>query len=189
MATFDFPGLVKIRQRLARIQNPDAEPLMLQWRQTIVEGNRRGVLSGRDGFDQPMPPLSYRGGAGKRTANRKVPDYGTTREAPIVGSGANLTTRQYQQLTGPRLAPRGEASRVVRNLYDETRYDGKRWEAVAGWHDVVSREGIEFLPYHFAKNRGRATFPRYDLRPIRPRDYQHCVNAFRAWAKLLLRVT
>ena len=189
MATFDFPGLARLKKKLDRLGNPDASDLMGQWRQILAEGNRRGVLSGLDGNDQPMTPLKYRNGAGKTTRNRRVPKYGKPTFGPWLGRGANLTTEEYQKLTGPRLAPRGEESRVIRNLYTETRYSNPgHWTAVAAWRDVVSRKGFKFLPVHF-EGSARANIPRYDLRPVRAEDYRYCVNAFRAWARKLLRVT
>lgn len=188
MASFDFPGLPRIKARLARLGNPDANPLMDQWRQIIVEGNRRGVLSGVDGFDKPMPPLKYRMGKGKRTANRRVPLFGKT-VAPFVGRGDNLSAAEYQKLTGPRLAPRKESSRSIKNLRTETRHtSGSRvWEAVGFWDQFESKDGFPILLAHFESRR--PWLPRYDLRPIRPRDLKFCVNAFQAWAKQLLRVS
>jgi hypothetical protein len=182
--TVTWAGNVELVKRLKAVPGVDYLPLMKQWAGVLVEGNRRGVLSGRDGFDQPMPPLQYRNGAGKRTANRKVPNFGTTSARELLGTGANLTTRQYQQLTGPRLAPRREQSRVIANLRPEARHPlPDRWEAIAAWRNVVSRKGIQFLPFHFAEDRGKARSPRYDLRPVRPKDYQFCLNQLRAFAR------
>lgn len=179
--TIEWPGNQTLVQRVRAIPSVDFSPVMRQWTSILIEGNRRGVLSGRDGRDQPMPPLKYRNGRGRRTGNRKAPNYGTTAEPELLGDGANLTTRQYQQLTGPRLAPRRERSRVIANLRAEIRRPRPdRWEAVAAWFDVVSRRGVAFLPHHF---EGGRHLPRYDLRPVRPRDYQFCLNALRAFAR------
>ena len=192
MATFQFAGYQGLRRKLARLGDPDATPLLERWVETLIEGNRRGVLSGVDGNDQPMPPLKYRQGAGKRTRNRQAGSYGTpVHESTgwgLYASGLHdtLASSQYRQLTGPRLAPRGDASRAIKNLHGEIRHQpGSRvWEAVGAWYGVVSHEGTPFLPFHF---EGQGRNPRYDLRPIRPRDYQFCLNAFRAWAHGLLR--
>src|SRR5262252_4562742 len=106
-----YPALQDGLQALAAF---DATLLMNRWEEILTEGNRRGVLSGIDGYDRPMPPLKYRTGAGKRTANRRVPLYGTTKfgttgHGPYAtGLHDNLTTAQYQELSGPRLAPRRE---------------------------------------------------------------------------------
>jgi hypothetical protein len=180
----EWQGLPKLVKQLRNMTNLDCTPLMNDIGLILVEGNRRGVLSGLDGFDQPMDPLRYRGGAGVKTANRQKPHYGTTRYASAGGTGGGLTSSQYRQLTGPRLAPRGEASRVIKNLHVEVQNPAPgRWVTVAAWHHVVSAKGVDFLKYHFAEDRGKATFPRYDLRPIRPRDFQFCLNKTAAFAK------
>jgi hypothetical protein len=165
----------------------DAMPLMERWADIIVEGNRRGVLAGLDGHNNPMPALQYRDGKGKKTRNRQVGHYGTT-VFETTGFGPhraglhdNLTTALYSQLTGPRLAPRGEASRVIKNLHTEIRnLDGGTWEVVGAWLQVVSNEGVPFLPFHF---EGDGRLPRYDLRPVRPEDLQFAANALRAFVK------
>ena len=196
MAGYDWQGFRELQTRLSRCVHLDATPLIEQWEAIIVEGNRRGVLSGRDGNDQPMPALKYRNGKGKRTGNRKVPDFGTSKHGSTgfgpyaVGLHDNLTTGQYMNLTGPRLAPRGERSRSIKNLETETRHDPakNRWEAVGAWRQVVSVKGVYFLPFHFDPAPG-SRLPRYDLRPVRPKDFQFCANALRAFVRQLLRAS
>jgi hypothetical protein len=185
----DARGLGSIRQGLGLMRRADCLPLMVRWSEILVEGNRRGVLSGVDGHDRPMPPLKYRNGAGKATKNRKRPMFGKSLYEPMgsgpfaVGLHGNLTTSQYKQLTGPRLAPRGEASRVIKNLHAEARNPAKgRWEAVAAWLDVVSVKGVAFLPFHFDPQPG-SRLPQYDLRPVRAEDYRYCLNALRDFAR------
>ena len=182
----DFAGIDRVKRRLQSLKDVDASPLMERWKDILVEGNRRGVLAGLDGKDQPMPPLQYRNGAGKNTANRQAREYGRSRYQAVGGSGANLTTKQYRQLTGPRLAPRREASRVIKNLQTETRYDAAadRWTAVAAWRDVVSKKNVHFLPFHFdGLIRSKKPLPKYDLRPVRERDRKFALNALRAFVK------
>jgi hypothetical protein len=188
VASIEWDGYGALQQGLAAVAEVDATDLMEQWCDILVEGNRRGVLSGRDGNDQPMPPLKYRNGAGRKTRNRKAGDFGTSRYESTgagpyaTGLNDNLSTALYSQLTGPRLAPRGEASRVIKNLMTEVRHDpaSGRWEAVAAWHQVVSAKGGPFLPFHF---EGEGRNPHYALRPVRPQDYQFALNALRAWLK------
>lgn len=195
MATpgFEWVGYAAFDAGLAAAANFDPMPLLDNWAAVIVEGNRRGVLGGRDGFDNPMPALQYRNGKGKRTANRKVPDYGrvytsTPSNADYIPKGPyasghdlNLTSSQYKLLTGPRLAPRRDESRVITQLYTEIRQvDDHTWEVVGAWGDVVSAKGVPFLMYHFT---GAGHNPRYDLRPVRPRDLQFCRNFLDAYAK------
>jgi hypothetical protein len=64
MAWISLIGFDATARRLDVMADPDASPLMDDWERIIVEGNRRGVLSGLDGNDRPMPPLRYRGGPG-----------------------------------------------------------------------------------------------------------------------------
>ena len=190
-ASYDWPTFDAMVGGMAGLIEVDAraEPLMQRWADVIVEGNRRGVLSGLDGHDQPMPPLKYRNtGKIRKRANRQVPEYGTTRyESTGAGPYAtglhdNLTAAQYEQLTGPRLAPRLENSRVIKDLMTEIRYfpAEHKWEVVGAWDAVMSVKGVKFLPFHF---NGEGRLPRYDLRPVRPRDLAFCVNALRAFLK------
>jgi hypothetical protein len=194
----EWPGLKRLSAQLQHLKNIDCEPLMLTWAAVLIEGNRRGVLAGLDGNDRPMDPLKYRDGHGKKTANRQAANFGTTRlfpahnQDPFKGKAAgpyasgfddNLTTREYQQLTGPRLAPQREASRVIKNLRAMTLNPAPGvWQAVAAWDSVVSRKGFPFLMAHFEPGGG-SRLPRYDLRPVRPRDYAMCLNYLRAFAK------
>jgi hypothetical protein len=186
--TVEWPGLAKLTAQMVKISNYDPMPVLQKWEDIIVEGNRRGVLSGLDGLDQPMPPLQYRNGKGKRTANRKGGANGEFGKARFNATGRgpfatglhdNLTTAEYQKLTGPRLAPRRDQSRVIKNLKTEIRMPSPgRWEVIGSWDDVVSVKGVKFLGAHFEGRHPH--IPWYDLRPIRPRDWQFCVNALRA---------
>ena len=172
----EWPGAEKLIADLQAIPETDFYPLMERWTGILIEGNRRGVLSGVDGYNQPMPPLFYRDGKGKRTRNRRVPNFGTTKNPASYG---NLTTAEYQELTGPRLAPRREQSRVITNLMPRIDHpDPFTWVAIAAWDRVVSDDGTPFLPYHF-DGEGQA---QYDLRPVRPEDVQFCANALEAFA-------
>lgn len=189
---FSWPGFAKLQDGLQTLQNFDATPLMERWEDIIVEGNRRGVLSGVDGFDNPAPPLQYRGGAGKPTGNRRVPNYGTTTHETTgfgpyaTGLHDNLTTAQYRRLTGPRLAPRREQSRIIKNLH--TRIDHNpsagTWAVIGAWADVVSAKGVPFLEFHF---KGMGRNPRYDLTEVRPQDLQFCLNALQSFMTKLFR--
>src|SRR4051812_23494719 len=150
-AEISWLGFDALSKKLARLADPDCSPLMETWERIIVEDNRKGVLEGTDSDGAPMPPLRYRGGTvGKpkgRTKNR-----GVTSGTLKTGTGANLTTAEYRQLTGPRLAPRREESRVIANLHTghgRDPADQFRWFAVGAWYDVVSKKGVPFLKFHF----------------------------------------
>ena len=159
--------------------DPDFSPVMKTWEGLIVEGNRRGVLSGMDGFDRPMPPLKYRGGAGKRTAIRRGGKFGTTAYA---GRTEGATSAAYSQATGPRLAPFFERSRVIANLETTHGRLARAWYAIGAWRDVVSKKGVPFLHYHFD---GMGRNPRYDLRPVRKAERQKARTAMLAYVALL----
>lgn len=180
MATgFEWAGFQRFDSGLQALTEFDAYPLMEQWCAIEQEGNRRAVLSGLDGYNRPAPPLVYRFGIGKKTKNRRVPLFGTT----LHQSGGDALTRaEYEELGGPRLAPRGDASHIIKNLHQEVRHFAaeNRWEAVCAWEAFLDKNGNDIFTYHFL---GQGHNPRYDLRPVRPEDIQFCENALRAFVK------
>lgn len=194
-AGFEWDTFGAFTDGLNALANLDATPLMERWEEIIVEGNRRGVLSGLDGHNRPAPPLKYRFGVGKRTRNRRVPAYGTTAHdatgfGPFAsGLNDNLPSSRYRELTGPRLAPRGEQSRAIKNLMTRIDYDPAThtWSVIGAWAEVVSAEGFPFLPVHFEglkAGRGAGfTMPKYDLTPVRPEDLQFARNALMAFIR------
>ena len=191
-ANVDWPGYDALQANLSHLTQFDARPLMERWKDIVVEGNRRGVLAGVDGHDNPMPPLKYRDGKGRNTRHRKVGAAGTSlhdatgRGPYATGLHDNLTTEQYRKLTGPRLAPRRDGSRAIKNLRTRIDHDpaSNEWSVIGAWHQVVSVKGVEFLPFHF---RGDGRLPKYDLRPVREKDRQFALNALRAFVTQLFR--
>jgi hypothetical protein len=175
-----WEGFDELAKKLRRLRDPDASDLMEDWERVIVEDHRRGVLAGLDKDDQPMPPLKYRGGRGAPTKGRKKSQFGTVKHPNNPGSGGNLSTSQYRKLTGPRLAPRGEESRVITNLHTGHGRDAKTnaWFAVGAWDRVVSKKGVPFLMFHF---NGEGRLPRYDLRGVRPEGFRQAVQLLRQW--------
>jgi hypothetical protein len=180
------PSFERLKVYLKTLGDPDFSPLMTEWEKQITEGNRRGVLSGTDGFGKPMRALKYRGGTKTKTSNRTGEHFGRVTHAAATGPGGH-TAADYAAATGPRLAPFREASRVITNLDTRPGRDGLVWFAEGAWFDVVSKKGVSFLPFHFAEARGRATFPRYDLRPIRPVDRQTMGRQLKQFVIGLLR--
>jgi hypothetical protein len=192
-----WPGYVTLDERLRALEQFDPAPVLDQWAPMIYEGNRRGVLSGVDGYEQPMPPLRYRKGTGKATRKRKAGMYGTATAAKtgagLFASGLhdNLTRAEYEALTGPRLAPRKEQSRVVKNLevHWHQLADGV-WEVIGAWYQVISTGskkksgGVPFLSFHF---NGEGHNPKYDLRPVRPKELEWCANVLKAHVRTLFR--
>lgn len=96
----------------------------------------------------------------------------------------NLSTSTYQELDGPRLAPRGEASRVISNFVAESpnfRPDGI--DFAFSWLDVLSVKGVPFLHFHFD---GTGRLPRYDLRGIRRWGRDEIRRSMQEWADWML---
>jgi hypothetical protein len=103
------------------------------------------------------------------------------------GVGNNLTSSQYRLLGGPPLAPRDQFSRVITNFkttYTDPRQGGKEWAVIGAWDDVVNKDGIHFLPFHF---NGTGRLPRRDLRGIRPAGVAKAMDALRNWVRLAIR--
>jgi hypothetical protein len=138
-----------------------------------------------------MLPVTYRPKGPPKNPN-KVLSKGQRSRTPSYGVGGNLTSAQYRQLTGPPLAPRGQFSRVITNLVLDFQ-DGRKtppWYVWAGWKDVVSKTGFEFLPVHFeGKPLGRGG-PRKqrDLRGLRPDGVAKARQAMWNWVTGLVRI-
>lgn len=118
------------------------------------------------------------------------------------GPSANLTTKQYKTLTGPPLAPRGPGSRVISNYTVEAMPMGMNTVGVeGGWDDVVSKQGVSFLPFHFnGATSSRAFFaasiggdnhhlPRRNLVGLRQWGKTQARKELNAWVKQLMTVT
>jgi hypothetical protein len=190
----DLSGLDRLQSRLRAAvdvtKRADVRPVLRALGAVIVEDNRAGVLSGRDMNDQPMPPLRYRNGRGRRTAYRNE-GFGKGRRRRFADNppGDNLTASQYRKLTGPRLAPRRADSRIIRNLrlrvpIFERTPTGNRWVVSAAWVDVVSKKGVPFLNAHF---NGRNRLPKYDLRGVRPAGMRKARELWIRWARAAIQ--
>lgn len=179
----DLSAIPRLRRRLGKLAVIDARPLMVSFMKIIADDNRRGVLAGLDKDGRPMVPVTYRPvGKPKRVtpaqrniANRKGrPLRGRFGGLGPMAAGLhnNLTTREYERLGGPPLAPRSAYSRVITNLLTGfQRLSPARWEAYGYWDQVVSTRGVPFLHAHFigaraGRNR-KMRLPRRDLRGVR----------------------
>lgn len=84
----------------------------------------------------------------------------------------NLRADQYQQLTGPRLAPRRDQSRVIANyLFKAPRQMSWGWLLTGYWRNVLTPKGRALLPMHFDATRPGM---KYDLRGVRPWGVHKC---------------
>lgn len=215
-----FSRVFKTLFRLETIKDYSA-PLIEAWSKILIEDNRRGVMTGTDGDGNPMKPTKYRKSLTQTAPGRSADAFfNASGEAfsnmegerefffanlsggPGVGhkpgTGDNLTTREYQKMTGPPLAPRGAASRVISNYTVEPVTDGNTIGVEGGWDDVVSKKGVEFLPFHFhGATFSRAMFaasiggenhhlPRRNLIGLRQWGKTQARKELNAWVKWLL---
>lgn len=199
-ATVDLSGLDRLQERLRKIADPDATPLMRTFMMIIDDDNRRGVLASTDMDGNPMAPVTYRPklkpgqkpvqltvaqrlGQKPNTKRGRYATFGSSASGP----NNNLTSAEYRLLSGPPLAPRGQFSRVITNLltdYDDSQRSSGKWEAWGYWDGVVSTKGVAFLIFHF---EGQGHLPRRDLRGLRPAGRALADSAAREWALDMVR--
>jgi hypothetical protein len=196
LSTVEWPGYAALQKRLSKLGTltiTETRPLLEEFERIIIEDNRKGVLSSLDKDGAPMVAVKYRNGVYKNVRARRGQKFGSTLGTyKGIGFGmqggshlnGNLTTKEYKQLTGPPLAPRGEQSRVIANLKTGHGQDGNSFYAVGSWKQVVSVKGKSFLPAHF---NGSGHLPVRDLRGVRPWGMREAQKAVRAWAKYLLK--
>jgi hypothetical protein len=184
--TLDLSGSEELARQFQHLGQllADATPLMLSWMKLVDDGNRRGILAGKDDRGEAMVPVKYRPrGTPIRPAGGRgaFQGFGSHRS----GLHGNLSRAEYERLAGPPLAPRGMGSRVITNF--QTDYANLRaglWQVTWWWEDVVSVRGVPFLRYHFL---GEGRLPRRDLRAIRPEDRIKVDRAQSAWTKDIIR--
>jgi hypothetical protein len=161
-----FDGVRRFSATLTTIED-FVGPLMVAWAKVLVEDNRKGVLAGRDkndtvvmkthyrtsfvqaGYDRPTYVKGVVNPAGDRSwlvnirGNMDSPGY-------KGGSSHNLKTSEYKKMSGPPLAPRGMASRIISNYVVSPIFEtGGRYGVEGGWNDVTGRNGYPFLYAHF----------------------------------------
>jgi hypothetical protein len=204
MANTDFSGIVRINRRLDRLgelKDASVEPLLEEWEKVLVEDNRKGVLAGLDRHGIPLQPTSYRNsGAGTATKARSAfQGFGTVDRRAWVGRNrlirgaagrgaflafGNLPSKVYRELTGPPLAPRLEASRVITHYFtSHGKLSEGRYHATGAWLRVLTAKGIPFLSAHF---RGVNRLPKRDLAGLRQWGVTRARAAVAKWAKILL---
>ena len=163
-----------LRERFARLQDPDASPLMATWMQIIERDNRKGVLAGLDKNGNPMTAVTYRPVDEATTIKAQTRGQGKYIDPAAAWLYGNLPGSIYRTLDGPPLAPRGVFSRVITNLVTESSDAQRRegvWEAFGFWDDVVARDGeYTFLNVHFLGQPLGKFGPsiQRDLRGVRP---------------------
>jgi len=165
----------RLQKMLYAIQNPDFRNLMLSIEKVMDADHAKGVIEGKDKDGNTMKPVTYRGGNAVpmsplvlKRKNRNKETFRNWRfQGPIDrdANDANLSTSEYKKLTGPPLAPRGLNSRIIRNYFTHSGFDGKTYFAEAVLVDILSKKGIPFMQYHFD---GEGRLPKRDLRGVRP---------------------
>jgi hypothetical protein len=196
--TLDFAPVARVRNALQKIADLDASPLATILEGVLREDNRRGVLAGLDGDGNPMTPTKYRrssvsanpgmtaafGELGPGYARLAVGDY-----------GQSLSTKEYQNKSGPPLAPQGERSRVVSNYFTVHERSGDLYTVEGYWDNIFSKKGVPFLHAHFvglhatyfgATGNGRHTvnLPRRDLVGLRAWGREEARRQIDLWARL-----
>lgn len=187
-------------------------PLLEAWTNVLVEDNRRGVMQGIDGDGKRMKPTKYRtslrqtsaGEANDMFFNAQGEAFSNMEGAEEFhfanlsgqsgsigfkpGPSGNMTPKEYRKATGPPLAPRGPASRVISNYTVRALVEdgGNTVGVEGGWNDVVSKKGFEFLPAHFNPKDGKR--PRRNLVGLRAWGKKQARLELNAWVKWLLTV-
>jgi len=134
---------------------------------------------------EPLPKLTVAQRLGQHHSKRRGIFAGHGPAAS--GLHNNLTSAEYRKLTGPRLAPRRQFSRVITNLltgHGRNVDNPSVWYAEGAWFEVVNQKGEKFLHCHFD---GEGNNPQYDLRGVRPGGVVKLKDSLVRWAKLEIR--
>jgi hypothetical protein len=189
-------GFGNLNRRLEAIGSirDDAGDLMESWERIIEEDNRQGILAGTD-RDGNHKPVKYRpvGQAMKPSVRQRLGKRANVRRGAYMGFGPaasglhnNLTPEEYRKLGGPRLAPRGQFSRVITNFltgHGRDPSNSSLWFAEGRWFDIVDTSGNPFLKYHLDPSSNLY----YPINGIRAAGLQKLRDSLRAWAKLTIR--
>lgn len=170
-----WPGFPELQAKLDRLSDPDPTAVLEALRDVLRADNHDGVLAGLDCDGVPMPLTWRQQHAESQWASKVMPD-GTRRSFKMVGfeEGGD----------GPALAPHGEASHTIASLRTFFFQDGPgRWVVVGDWEDVVSKDGVGYLPFHF---RGEGHLPVRDLAGLRPEGWARAGELVDLWATGLL---
>jgi hypothetical protein len=143
---------------------------------------RKGITLGGD-------ELRYRASYRTKGMGTSAASYGMLQRGTDLSKVlpyGNLTSAQYRQLRGPRLAPRGEHSRSIASLMLlPSKIIGGVWYAVAEWKDVLTPKGLPLLPPHF---NGRIRNTRaYDLRGVTPKGQAKAASIASVYFRRLIK--
>jgi hypothetical protein len=186
----NFRGLNRLAAKFRRLENPDFATLMASWSEIMQSDNRQKILAGEDRYGSHMiavryrpkgPTVSIRAKSASRFRNNAKKGVFGGFGAHAAGLHNNLTRGEYEQLTGPPLAPRGVFSRVITNFATTiVQLSATAWEVVGGWSEVVSTRGVAFLRAHF---EGYGHLPVRDLRGVRPVGLEKARRSLVSWLR------
>jgi len=212
-----FDGVHTFTARLSTLDHY-AGDLIGRWAAVLIEDNRRGVLAGLDRHDRQVIPTNYRNsfvqaGRDKPTTVQEVKGWlvnvsGGPGPGFKPGAGWDLTKKEYREQSGPPLAPRGMASRIISNYTVAPMHQpgaGGMVGVEGGWDDVLNDRGEEFLQYHFdgtgmhrggayaswTKRRGVGrgkNMPRRDMAGLRKWGKDQAKKELREWVRELMEV-
>lgn len=149
MATVTTTGLKALSQRLSKagqalsLQSPAFRAASDAVVRELDEINAAQRLAGLDKNGRPLAPVKYRpvkGAGGKSSKGVR------RRKGSARSNYGNLSGSEYRKLSGPPLAPRGRASRVISNYFAEASIENGKWSVEAGWKDIKDADGKDFFP-------------------------------------------
>lgn len=185
-STAAWPGFDSVQAILEQLIHFDPTPILPSLEGVIYRDNRRGVLAGLDRDGVPMTPTVRESTAEGHWVTFSRPDgslghYYQAGRSPTPGAPPGVS-----EGPGKPLAPRDERSRVIANLVTAWYQDGPtRWVVFGAWEDVVSKDGVPFLPFHF---RGEGKLPTRDLAGLRPEGLAEAQEIVAAWAAAQLQL-
>lgn len=175
----DWPGFATLQHKLDALADPPMEAILLGLEQVVFTDNRDGLLAATDRDGQPMP----------RTVRESLDEgHEVFYRLPDDSIGHYWQAGRHgdhpEDGPGPPLAPHGLKSRSITNLATGHYEDGPgAWVVFGAWEDVLSEEGVPFLPFHF---RGEGKLPTRDLAGLRPDGRARALALVDDWASAVL---
>lgn len=170
-----WAGYQELMLRIDRLTHPDLSALLTELEDVIWEDNRRGVLAGTDRDDNAMPRTNRQDLAEGHWVSYTLPDGRRARYYQAGAVAGPNAPADVHDGDGPPLAPRGDDSRVITHLVTNRREGSPgEWVVYGAWEGVASRDGVEFLPFHF---RGEGRLPTRDLAGLREQGLREAFEA------------
>lgn len=164
-----MPGQITFPEDyLARIRNManatrDPSEIIERLERIAWEDNRDGLLAGTDKDGRPLARLA------KSTIEHR-------RSAVGAASPNN-----------PPLIPAGKQSRAIANYRVGTDIMARgSWRIVGVWENVLSKQGVPFMGYHFTGTRNRdgsVRMPKRDINGLRPEGMRKMSAALKEWLR------